>query len=653
MENMQNRITLLIISLFFITLTSAQDKDKVLLTIDGSPVYVSEFKKVYLKNIDLVKDESQKDIDEYLNLFINYKLKLQEAKALNLDKEEKYLTELEGYRKQLSAGYLTDNQASDALVKEAYDRLQERVNASHILIQVPQNASPQDTLAAFQKITEIRNKIVEGADFNEQARAYSEDPSAKNNGGDLGWFSAFRMVYPFEDAAFTTEVGQVSEPFKTRFGYHILKVNAKEKTLGEVEVAHIMVAFKQDVIEEDAKQKILEIEEQLQQDVSFESLAKEYSDDRNTAVNGGKMKRFGQGALNAENFEKAAFALQSPGQISEPVKTKYGWHLIKLIKKHESRSFEEMKQELTDRIKRDSRSQLISDSFIASLKEKYNVSHNKEAVSYFKNSISDTVMIKDWKIPTDDPAMQNTLFQLTDKKITYLDFAEFIKENGANQPAGISSYIKPMYKAFESQTLLKYYEENLENDNEEFAGIISEYRDGLLLFDLMETKIWNAAKEDSLGIKNFYDERKKEYIQDETYKVVKASSVNEKAIENIKSQLESGKKIEDIKKELVEKGDKTVIFSDQELVKNVDDITKRFEGTQGQIVVTNDNNYYTLIRVEEIMPARIKTFEETKGKVINDYQDVLESTWMEELRNKYPIKVNKKALKSIKKELTL
>ena len=328
---MCKKILILFLSITFCFLANSQEKKTVLLTINDTPVYTSEFKKVYLKNIDLVKDESQKDVDEYLELFINYKLKLEEAKEQGLDKKEKYLKELEGYRNQLASSYLTDTKASDAMVKEAYDRLQERIHASHILVQLKPKASPKDTLLAYQKISEARKKILNGEDFAKVARTYSEDPSVKDNGGDLGWFSAFRMVYPFENAAFQTKKGKVSQPFKTRFGYHIVKVNDREKSLGEVTVAHIMIAFNKDRTEQQAKDRILEIEQQLKQNVSFESLAKQYSDDSNTAVKGGRINRFAQGALNSENFEKTAFSLQTPGDLSIPVKTKYGWHIIKLI----------------------------------------------------------------------------------------------------------------------------------------------------------------------------------------------------------------------------------------------------------------------------------------------------------------------------------
>ncbi|WP_299314928.1 peptidylprolyl isomerase [uncultured Aquimarina sp.] len=623
--------------------------------INNSPVYTSEFKRVYLKNIDLVKDESQKDIDEYLELFINYKLKLAEAKEQGLNKKESYIKELEGYKKQLSSGYLTDTKASDALVKEAYDRLQERVNASHILVQVQSGASPKDTLAAYQRITEARNKISSGADFKEIAVQYSQDPSVNKNGGNLGWFSAFRMVYAFEQAAFTTKVGDVSEPFKTRFGYHIVKVNDKQKALGEVTVAHIMVAFNKERTETQAEERIKEISSQLKQNASFESLAKQYSDDRNTAVNEGKINRFGQGALNSENFEKAAFALQVSGEVSAPVKTKYGWHIIKLLEKHPPKTFEELKGELTQKIKKDSRSQLITKSFINSLKEKYALKRNEETITYFKKIVPSTIFKEKWEVPTNDPMMEKSIFSIGDQGYLYLDFAKFIQQRDAGKTgiSDVSVYVETMYDEYESAQLLQYYEEHLEEDNQEFANVISEYRDGLLLFDLMESKIWNAAKTDSVGLKKFYESRKDTYLLEETYTVIKASSSNQELIEKVKVLIEKGKSTEEIKKEVNTSDTDKVFFSDEELTKGETPFTSSFTGEKGQIVSVNENNYITLVKVEEVTPARIKTFEETKGKVINDFQEDLEKKWLNELRKKYSVELNKKTLKKIKKDLSI
>ncbi len=653
---MQTKFIVLLLAVFAVVHVQGQQKDEVLLTINEHPVYTSEFKRVYLKNIDLVKDESQKNVDEYLNLFINYKLKLEAAKSLGLDKKETYLKELEGYKKQLASSYLTDTKASDALVKEAYDHLQERVKARHILVMLKQGAAPADTLKAYQKIIEARNKVVNGADFATTAKAYSEDPSAQKNGGDLGWFSAFRMVYPFEKAAFQTAVGSVSMPFKTRFGYHIVQVDDREKQLGQVEVAHIMVAFSKTKSKEEAEAKIKEIQQQLLQKVSFESLAKQYSDDRNTAVNGGKINRFGQGALNSEAFEKVAFELTTPGELSTPVKTKYGWHIIKLIQKYPPKTFEESKSEITNRIKRDERSQLITTSFINSLKDKYQVQTNKDAISFFKTQLPEDIFTKGWEYDAKAPEYRKELMVIGKDTHTYADFAAYLKKAinpKVRRKSDIGQFVTRIYTAYESKKLLRYYEAHLEEDNQEFANIVAEYRDGLLLFDLMETKIWNASKNDSIGLQKFYDAHKKQYVKPQSYKVLKASSAKQDLIDKVKTIVATETKLGAIKQQVNASKEEKVLFSEEELVAGEDAITSKFSGVVGETITFEEDKYITLIKVNEVIPSRVKTFEETKGKVINDYQEDLEQQWLQQLRDTYHVKVEKKTLKKIKKQLAI
>ncbi len=637
----------------FFGLANAQQEEEVLLTVDNSPVYISEFKRVYLKNIDLVKDDSQKDIDEYLELFINYKLKLREAQALGLDKKESYLKELNGYKKQLAAGYLTDTRTSEALVKEAYNRSQERINASHILITVSPNASPKDTTLAYQKITEARDKINEGEKFEDVAKTYSQDPSVSKNNGNLGWFSTFRMVYSFENAAYKTKVGELSKPFRTQFGYHILKVYKREKKLGEVSVAHIMVAINDSRTDEEAKARVKEISQQLDQGVPFASLAKQYSDDPSTAVDGGEIRRFSQGALNSEKFEKVAFSLQNKGELSEPVKTKYGWHIIKLLEKYPLESFEEQKNELVKKVKRDSRSKLVTTSFINSLKEKYDITRNQEAVDYFKKVIPDSIFEKGWDVPKDE-YLNKELFKIKKEVYTYDDFIKFFfsKKVRVTKGTNVPTFVEQAYSQFEASTLLMYYEKHLEEDNQDFANVIGEYRDGLLLFDLMESKIWNISKTDTIGLKKFYESRKEEYTQNETYKVLKASSSKLENIEKVKELLEKQKSVKEIKKE-INKGDVVlVIFSEEELEKGIDEFPQDFLAEKDKITVVKEENFITLIMVKEILPSKIKSFEDIKGEIINDFQESLENDWLDQLKTKYSVKVDKKSLKKIKKELS-
>jgi peptidyl-prolyl cis-trans isomerase SurA len=325
-----------------------KDPSPVLLTIAGTPVSKDEFEKVYRKNNQKLDSYDMKDLREYLELYINYKLKVKEAESLKLDTGITFINELKGYRKQLAQPYMSDKEVTDALIKEAYERLQKDVRASHILINLAPDALPKDTLEVYNRALKIRDMISRGADFEKVARDSSNDPSAKDNGGDLGYFTGMQMVYPFETAAYNTKPGNLSMPVRTKFGYHIIKVHDIREAQGEIKVAHIMVKLGSDASENyaaTAKNKIDEIYSKLKSGEQFEDLAIKYSDDKGSAKNGGQLPPFGTGRMVPE-FEKAAFDLKKDNDISVPVKTSYGWHIIKRLEKKDVPSFEQKKNEI-------------------------------------------------------------------------------------------------------------------------------------------------------------------------------------------------------------------------------------------------------------------------------------------------------------------
>ena len=411
--------SVLLICLLFSFVLIAQKKEKVLVSIDNEKITVQEFKRVYEKNLDAIDNEEAKDIDNNLELFINYKLKVREAYAIKLDTLSSYKKEIETYRNQLSAPYLQDSAFINQLVRDAYFRTKNEVKAKHILIRTPKVPTPKDTLEAYQKIIKIRNRIVNGEDFEKVAEEVSEDPSArdfngrKGNKGNLGYFSAFKMVFPFEDAAYNTKVGQVSKPFRTRFGYHILKVDEFRPSKGEVEVAHILVKD----LSKKGEDKINEVYAKLNKDEQFGSLAERYSDDAGTKSRDGKLRKFGTGVM-VKSFEDVAFSLEKEGEYSKPFKTRFGWHIVQLIKKHPVQPFDEIKIDLENRIKSSSRAQLSQNAVIERLKEKYSIQENPLAKEILNS--------KDLsKVDTD--SLQQTMFTINELKITQKDFVDFAK----------------------------------------------------------------------------------------------------------------------------------------------------------------------------------------------------------------------------------
>jgi len=531
----------LTIFLFFVMLglsIFSQKRQRILFKINSTPQWVSEFEKNYLKNIDIVADSSQKDIGNYLDMYINYKLKVKEAYRLKLDTVPTFIGELSRYKQQLMTPYLKDSTALEKLVKEAYYRTKYEVNVSHILIRLSPTALPKDTLKAYNLISKARKEITDGADFEDVALKYSQDPSVKNNKGRLGYFKAFQMVYPFENAAYKTPVGQISPIFKTRYGYHILKVNDKRLSQGEVEVAHIMLKNKDSVTNVNNKIKIDSIYNLLKKGAHFSILAKKYSQDAGSSQNGGKLARFGVGRI-VQEFTDEAFALKNEGDFSKPFKTPYGWHIVKLIKKFPVNSFNKLHPQLLLKVKRGDRADLIEESVVNKLKKSYTVTDYNTALKVFKTN--------NWYQKKDSLTMP--ILKVQDSTFTQKDFVIYLSFKG------ISKYVSnTVYNKFRNRKIIDYYKAHLEKTNSEYATAVKEFKEGLLLFNVMKEKVWDKAKKDSTGLKAFYMLNKTKYPKD---------------------------------------------------------------------------------------------FNKNKGLIISDYQNYLESQWIADLRKKYSVEINKKALKKL------
>nr|WP_322623928.1 peptidylprolyl isomerase [uncultured Flavobacterium sp.] len=639
------------------TTTVATPQKEVLFTVDDKPYYTDEFVRVYKKNLDLVKDDSQKDLNNYLDLFVGYKLKVNKAYKLGLQEDKKYQGELKSYRNQLAKNYLTDSKVTTELVQEAYDRSQKEIKASHILFLVEENATPADTLKAYNKAVEARKRAVAGEDFGKLAAELSEDPSAKENKGDLGYFSTLRMVYAFENGAYKTQKGQVSRPVRTRFGYHVIKVTDVRNNRGEINVAHIMVnkAPNPNKAEADkAKTKIEDIYKKLQQGEDFATLAKQFSEDKTTAEKGGTLNQFSSGELTSQEFEDHAFGLQNPGDMTKPFESQFGWHIVKLISKKPAKSFEEAKPELENRIKRDERSRLIAQSLTAKLRAKYPVERDKEVYKKVVAAITDSIYLMEWKLPKNLDSYNKTVLTINkDKQLTGKEFLNYVY---SQQNLGISA--KPVSRAaevllerFTDEQLNVYYNQNLEKEFPEFDMVMQEYRDGLLLFDLMEKEIWEKAKNDTIGLQKYYDAHKAEYVWKQRADVEVYSSTSEKTAKDAKAMLLKGKKADAVKTKLNTKDKVNVIEKTGVFETGTDAMPKLAVWKPGVSDVVKEGDYYYVVKVNKVLPAGTKTLEEAKGRVVNDYQQYLESTWVDQLKKEFTIKVNNDTFEKVKKEI--
>ena len=487
-----------ILLIFFTTSLcfTQNNSNDILFTIGDDSVNTKEFLRVYNKNLDLITDNSQKDIDNYLQLYIDYKLKVLEAYEKKYDKKESYISELNKYSTQLASNYLFDKNSQDSMLNEAYLRTKTEIKASHILIRIEEQ--DLDTLDIYNKLISYREDF-KNYDLSYLIKKYHDGKNIFVE--DLGYFSAFKMIYSFESKAYETKVGDISMPFRTRFGFHVLKVEDKRESLGEVNVGHIMLSKDNN----NSQSKINSLYDSIIRGDNFESFAKKYSDDKNTSSVGGRLKPFTSGQLNSLQFEKAAFDLTEINEISKPIETKFGWHILKLYSKSKLSSFKEMESSLLKKVKNNSRSSVISNSFYKKLLNKYSINYDND-LTYFTDQLNGHNANNIWKIPS-TINKKKILFKINDKTLNYLDFANYIVNTSLSN-GSIYSSVTDLYKDFINQSVMNYYKSNLLSENTEYRYIYNEYKEGLMLFDLMQNEVWNKAKEDTIGLKTYFKNNK-------------------------------------------------------------------------------------------------------------------------------------------------
>ena len=634
----------------------AQSNTKeILFTIDDKPYFTDEFVRIYKKNIDLVKDESQKDLDLYLDLFVGYKLKINKAYRLGLDKNQKYITELNSYRTQLSKNYLTDSKVTKELVEEGYLRSLTEIKASHILLLLDENAPAADTLKVYNQILEIRKKAIAGEDFGKLAEQNSQDTSAKENKGDLGYFSAFRMVYAFETGAYNTKQNEISMPVRTRFGYHLIKVTDIRANRGDLSVEHIMILNPEDKAGQDkAKSNIEDIYKKLQQGENFEALAKQFSEDKSSSNKGGLLGRFGSGQLSSDEFENAAYSLSKENPLSAPFLSQFGWHVVKFIEKYPVKTLEEMQTELENKISKDDRSRVITNSVNEKLRKEFPIKRDDKLFAEAAKTVTADYIANTWKVPADTKKLDKNLFQIADKNISGTQFLKFLDQQQKtfkDSKLAINNIINTNYEKFVDQELNTYYNDNLENKFPEFANVMSEYRDGLLLFDLMEKEIWDKSKTDTLGLDNFYKMHKNNYLWKNRMDVTIVSSTKQDIVKKAQKMLQDKQTGDAIKAKF--NTDKLVeVMLNQGIFEQSNEIIPtnvKFE--EGVSDVVQKGDYYFATRVNKLLPEGQKNLEECKGKAINDFQQFLEENWVSDLKKEFLVKVDKVVFEKVKQEI--
>jgi len=532
---------ILLIHIGFEVEAQSKFSNQTILKINNEEILASDFLYLYAKNYEQEEGAyTIKSLEEYYELFLNFKMKVFEAKQQKLHRKDAFIKEFKTYRDQLAAPYLTDSEVTEEIIQEAYERLQYEVKAAHILIRIPANATAEDTLAAYKKIEDLRLKAANGEDFNQLAAQFSEDPSAKQNQGNLGYFTALQMVYPFENAAFNTTAGSVSTPVRTRFGYHILKVEDKRPASGEITAAHILVRSNQ-AQDSAAYQKITEIHKQLLQGEDWDKLCKQFSEDQGSKAKGGLLRPFTSGMMVAP-FSEAAFQLKNPGDFSAPFKTPYGWHIVKLINKKLPGTFEEMRPEIERKIKKDTRNNVPQQVFIEQLKKDLKFNLSNEAKNNVFAQVDERILAAKFDLPKDETLLNTTIFSLNDTfKVNAGQFYNYIKTNQRLQKnITPQQYLELMFNAFTNEQIIAYEDAHLSKKYPEFGYVEKEYYEGLLLFEIMENEVWNKAVEDSVGLKAYFNNNRDNYKWGNRIKTVMLDASDKAILKKAARKYETG-----------------------------------------------------------------------------------------------------------------
>ena len=625
------------------------NNNDILLTIDNYKITKDEFVRIYDKNKTNITTGEITPVNEYLDLFINFKLKVIEGEKLGLDTFAVFKDELNGYRNQLARPYLTDIETTELLVKEAYARLKNEVRASHILISVKPDASPEDTAYAYEKAMAIRNRILMDEDFDNVAKGSSDDPSVKYNAGDLGFFTAFQMVYPFETAAYELKKGEISMPVRTRFGYHIIKKTDLRPAKGEVKVAHIMLLTPAGTIPADEQKKkaaINDLYHRLKKGEDFATLAREFSEDKGSAKNGGELPWFNAGRMVPE-FEQAAFALKTNGELSQPVRTSFGWHIIKRIDRKEIGTFSEMEPEIKYKVGKDERILTSRAALINKLKKEYNYKI-KESNMPFYISENDHKTYINQKYLDANSKLNDTLFAFFKQVVKEKDFLAYIK-NTHDQANLTPEIFKSAFNEFVDSKILETENTQLENKYPEFKNLMNEYHDGMLLFELTDKMVWSKAVNDSVGLHAYYENNKKNYMQDEKFDGSIYYCSDEKVVKKVSK--------------IIQKSTFGTKITNGDLLKQFNTADKNLLRIESGIFFKGNNEFVdtkiwkenkspengnlVLIKGEKIKKS-YKPFDEIKGQVVSDYQNSIEKEWIESLHSKYNIIVNNQVLSTIK-----
>lgn len=640
----------------------AQDSDPVILNVAGEEISRSEFLNVYMKNNVNSEVLDRKSLEEYMELYINFRLKVKEAEALGLDTVRSFRDELAGYRKQLAQPYLIDEEMNKSLLQEAYDRKKTDIRASHILIRVDRNAAPADTLVAYKKVMNLRKRILKGEDFGKVAMEASDDLSArdrqmegrtiKGNLGDLGYFTVFDMVYPFETGAYNTPVGEVSMPVRSDFGYHLIKVTDRKPALGRVQVAHIMMRLPADASAEDSARiaaKAMEVYTRILNGEDFARMAEQNSDDKSTASKGGVLPWFGANKMIPE-FISEITKLKNLNDVTKPFLTSFGWHIVKLLDRKDIGAYEDVVNELKQSLTRSDRAKKSEEALLNRIRREYKYTENLKARDDFYKVVTDTIFSAKWSAQQ-AAGLKKTIMTIGRQSFSQQDFANWLAKNQRKRAKeDIRTFVNGMFTTFVNETLLAYEDSRLESKYPDFKMLVKEYRDGILLFELTDQKIWSKAVKDTTGLEAFYNQNKGNYMWEQRLDatVYTLESTDDKMIAGLRKAIAEGLTDTEMLTRFNTDTTSLLTIDHRKFQKGDDELIDSLEWKPGLAPESIDDGKVRLVNIHALLSPEPRKLNEARGLITADYQNYLEQEWIRELRARYPFKVYDEVLSSIK-----
>lgn len=643
-----------ILLLLFLIGCTPKYSELVVAKIGDNPLKLGEYEKFYIRNTgnyEMAKNSSRAEREEFLNLLIKYRLKLQDAYDRNLLSDPEIQDELNEYRTSLASTYLLDKELVEPSLRKLYDRMREEIRASHILIRVDQNASPEDTLAAYNKAMDLIGRINKGEDFGELAYEFSEDPSAKQNKGDIYYFTTGQLIPQFEDAVYEMKVGEVSQrPIRTSFGYHIVKVTDRAPAKGSIRVRHIMARFKSsqpDSADSVATyNKMIAIQESLKLGFDFSELAKRNSDDGGSAPNGGDLGFF-QRRRWIQTFDEAAFKLK-PGEYSPIIRTPYGLHIIKCDSIKPVPDYEEVKSD----IQRTFQSQRYNDAYnayIENLKKNLGYTFNNEVFESFVSLLDSTNTTTDssWDSSVTEDVRNAIIMKIGNRDVNVQNVIKILSTRPDFRDVYLkrSELLRRVVKIGEI-ILLEEASKDLEKRYPEFLNLMKEYQDGVVLYKAEQIEVWDKLSINELSMREFYEVNKERFVQPAMINYSEIYVTSDTLAEIVYNELINGANFEDLAEKYNEDPDLKKAKGAHGFVPVDESEMSQLAWSELQVgafskPIKVDEGGFSIILVHAKEESRIKSFEEAGIELSNAYQEYeqkrLENEWLERIKLKYPV----------------